>query len=140
MAQRPTIKLIDNPIAVGESRGSVPVADNQGTQRKPHNPTRRRRTTTPSKPPEQQPAQEAPSETNPYAGMRKVQAPVRLFPPLWDRLEELVRELRDEGLDVDKTALLNATLHFYGPADVKQARELVNRWRTLLARPPAPRA
>jgi hypothetical protein len=71
--------------------------------------------------------------------MRKVQAPVRLFPPLWDRLELVVRELRDEGLEVDKTALLNAALHFQGPANVEDARELVNRWRALLARPPAPR-
>ncbi|MDQ2896725.1 MAG: hypothetical protein M3Y09_13945 [Actinomycetota bacterium] len=39
--------------------------------------------------------------------MRKMQAPVRLFPPLWEHLEQLVRELSDEGLEVDKTALLN---------------------------------
>ncbi len=72
--------------------------------------------------------------------MRKVQAPVRLFPPLWDRLEQLVRELSDEGLEVDKTALLNAVLHFHGPGELDAARELVNRWRALLAHPPAPRA
>jgi hypothetical protein len=77
--------------------------------------------------------------TNPYAGMRKMQAPVRLFPPLWDHLEELVRELRAEDLELDKTALLNAVLHFYGPADTEAARELINQWRALLARPPAPR-
>ncbi len=71
--------------------------------------------------------------------MRKVQAPVRLFPPLWDHLEHLVRELSDEGLEVDKTALLNAVLHFNGPDELDAARELVNRWRALLARPPAPR-
>jgi hypothetical protein len=71
--------------------------------------------------------------------MHKVQAPVRLFPPLWDRLELLVRDLRDEGLEVDKTALLNALLHFQGPADTEAARALVNRWRALLACPPAPR-
>jgi hypothetical protein len=71
--------------------------------------------------------------------MRKVQAPVRLFPPLWEQLEQLVRELRDEGLEVDKTALLNAVLHFHGPGDADVARALVNSWRALLARPPAPR-
>ena len=70
--------------------------------------------------------------------MRKVQAPIRLFPPLWDRLDELVQVLRAEHLDIDKTALLNAVLHFHGPADVDQARELANRWRALLGNPPAP--
>ncbi len=71
--------------------------------------------------------------------MRKMQAPVRLFPPLWEHLEQLVRQLSDEGLEVDKTALLNAVLHFNGPGELDAARDLVNRWRALLARPPEPR-
>lgn len=138
MAERPTIKLIDNPVAVGEARVGESGNDRPAAQRKPRDQAKRQRTT-PSSTPREQP-EPAQAETNPYAGMRKLQAPVRLFPPLWDRLEGLVHELRAEGLEVDKTALLNAALHFYGPADTDQARELVNRWRMLLARPPAPRS
>lgn len=124
MGERPTITLIDNPVAVGGIRPGEPAA--------PAASSRALRK-------ELSPSSAAPAETNPYAGQRKVQAPVRLFPPLWDRLEQLVRELREEGLEVDKTALLNAVLHFHGPDDLDEARELVNRWRALLARPPARR-
>jgi len=136
MTERPTIKLIDNPVAVGETHAPIPAAHDQDASRTSRKPASRRRAATPSRAREQH---EAPSDTNPYAGMRKVQIPVRLFPPLWDRLDELVRDLRDEGLEVDKTAVLNAMLHFHGPADTREAAELVNRWRALLARPPARR-
>ncbi|MGO9792125.1 MAG: hypothetical protein ACLP8S_22270 [Solirubrobacteraceae bacterium] len=124
MGERPTITLIDNPVAVGGARPgepAAPAASSRALRKEPSS------------------SSAAPTETNPYAGQRKVQAPVRLFPPLWDRLEQLVRELREEGLEVDKTALLNAALHFHGPGDLDEARELVNRWRALLARPPARR-
>lgn len=135
MGERPTIKLVDNPIAVGDARVAIEAEPRPA-------PARQRR----SKRASSAAAAEAPQpqasslEINPYAGMRKAQAPVRLFPPLWERLEQLVRDLRDEGLEVDKTALLNAILHFHGPGDLAEARELVNRWRALLARPPPPRA
>ncbi len=141
MASRPTIDLVDNPTAVGTVEPPAPTVEEHDSAQKQEalqrEQPRRRRTvaaTTPVRPPGP-----APQETNPFARQRKVQAPIRLFPPLWDRLDQLVRELREEGLEVDKTALLNATLHFYGPADIEAARDLVNRWRALLARPPAPR-
>lgn len=145
MVMRPTITLIDNPVAVGERqelrRETIPPASTVPPAPQPSPTPRPSRTGAPkrqSSPSDQHPAP-AQLETNPYAGMRKVQAPVRLFPPLWDHLEQLVRELQAEGLDVDKTALLNAILHFHGPADATTGRELVNQWRLLLARPPAPR-
>ncbi len=137
MANRPTIKLVDNPIAVG----TVPAGDQTAEPAPEPKATRPRKIRQPPEP--QAPTQPrdvvpeaTPAATNPYAGMRKVQIPVRLFPPLWDRLDELVRVLRDENLDVDKTALLNALLHFNGPVTTDDARELVNRWRALLASPP----
>jgi len=135
MSRRPTISLVDNPIAVshGETVAEVSEPDPEPTPRR--TPARRR--TPAPKSAEPQPTTAKP-QTNPYARMRKVQAPVRLFPPLWERLDEIVRELSDEGLEVDKTALLNAVLHFEGPTGADEARELVNRWRALLARPPAP--
>ncbi len=133
MGERPTIKLIDNPIAVGDVRSTIETEPRPAPPRLPR--SKRTRSTAASRTP-----QTSASDTNPYAGMRKVQAPVRLFPPLWERLEQLVRELRDEGLEVDKTALLNAVLHFHGPCDLDEGRDLVNCWRALLARPPAPRA
>lgn len=123
MAKRPTIKLIDNPLAVGNEDPAQTQTAAGGAQPESAAPAT------------QQPV--AAEAVNPYAGMRKVQAPVRLFPPLWEQLERLVRQLRDEGHEVDKTALLNAVLHFHGPADLDEARELANRWRALLARPPA---
>ena len=134
MGKRPTIKLIDNPISVGDARRAPEL------EQSPAPPARSTR----AKPEPAHPAERlAPSlsagETNPYAGMRKMQAPVRLFPPLWEHLEQLVRELSDEGLEVDKTALLNAVLHFNAPGELDAARELVNRWRALLGRPPAAR-
>lgn len=132
MGERPTIKLIDNPIAVGELRAG-PEAQADGAL--PRQPGAGR-----SSPRAPMLLSEAGAgENNPYAGLRKAQAPIRLFPPLWDQLEQLSRGLRDEGHEVDKTALLNAILHFHGPADLDEARELINRWRALLARPPAPR-
>jgi hypothetical protein len=138
MSQRPTIKVVDNPVAVGSER-LLPSPDEERSPSpsEPTKPTKRRRPTSQAVPPEQ--PQPMDFGTNPYAGMRKMQAPVRLFPPLWDHLEELVRELRAEDIELDKTALLNAVLHFYGPADTEAARELINQWRALLARPPAPR-
>jgi hypothetical protein len=145
MVMRPTITLIDNPVAVGErpehQLETMPPASKVPPAPEPSPTPRRSRAAAPkrqSSPSGQQPAP-AQLETNPYAGMRKVQAPVRLFPPLWDHLEELVRKLQAEGLDVDKTALLNAILHFHGPADEATGRDLVNQWRLLLARPPARR-
>jgi len=135
MAERPTIKLIDNPIAVGDARpGAAAEPPAQSSPRAKSRASARR-----PRPVERTAPGDSAGDTNPYAGMRKVQAPVRLFPPLWEQLEQLVRELRDEGLEVDKTALLNAVLHFHGPGDADVARALVNRWRALLARPPAPR-
>jgi acetyl esterase/lipase len=133
MGERPTIKLIDNPIAVGDAGPAI-------EQQRPSPPRRSR--TRRERPAAAAPTapEASPSESNPYAGQHKTQAPVRLFPPLWERLEQLVRELRDEGLETDKTAMLNAVLHFHGPRDLDQASDLVNRWRALLARPPAPRA
>jgi len=137
MSQRPTITLVDNPVAVttdiDETTGITQPAEKPPTQRQP------RRQEQPAPKRAQLKQQPETAETNPYAGMRKVQAPVRLFPPLWDGLEQIVRELRDEGHDVDKTAVLNAVLHFNGPTDIDAARELVNRWRALLAKPPARR-
>jgi hypothetical protein len=136
MSPRPTINLVDNPVAVGggEQPETITARPTEPAPSRSRRPRRAPATT------EREPKiAAAEAETNPYAGMRKMQAPVRLFPPLWDRLEQIVRELRDEGLEVDKTALLNAVLHFDGPADADGARELVNRWRALLARPPAPR-
>ena len=133
MSQRPTISLVDNPVAVGGSEQLETTTARPTEPPRPRSP-RPRRAPAPTAPEPKVAAAEA--ETNPYAGMRKMQAPVRLFPPLWDRLDNIVRELRDEGLEVDKTALLNAVLHFDGPADAEQARDLVNRWRALLARPP----
>lgn len=137
MGERPTIKLIDNPIAVGDAR---PAPEPEQRSTPTARPARAKRARPEAGQPAERPVPSASAgEINPYAGMRKVQAPVRLFPPLWDRLEQLVRELSDEGLEVDKTALLNAVLHFHGPGELDAARELVNRWRALLARPPAPR-
>jgi hypothetical protein len=136
MSQRPTINLVDNPVAVGGGEQPETVTERPAQPAPPRSPRPRRAPATTAPEPKVAAAQ---VETNPYAQMRKVQAPVRLFPPLWDRLEQIVRELRDEGLEVDKTALLNAVLHFDGPADAEQARDLVNRWRALLARPPARR-
>ena len=143
MASRPTITLIDNPVAVGERQDQQERPDTTLPPASEPRPTPRRSRAA-ARPKGQSAAsdqQTAPSqlETNPYAGVRKVQAPVRLFPSLWDHLEDLVRELRAEGLEVDKTALLNAILHFHGPADAASGRDLVNRWRALLARPPAAR-
>lgn len=135
MPERPVINLIDNPIAVGQSdpaRSAVTPAPQSHEERKAPRQRQPRSTTALV-------GELTESEINPYAGMRKMQAPVRLFPPLWDHLEQLVRELRAEGLEVDKTSLLNAVLHFHGPADAAAGRELVNRWRALLARPPAAR-
>jgi hypothetical protein len=143
MVMRPTITLIDNPVAVGESqehpRETMPPAPKAPPAPEPSSTPRRSRAAVPNRQSSPSDQQLAPAqlETNPYAGMRKVQAPVRLFPPLWDHLEELVRELQAEGLEVNKTALLNAILHFHGPADTATGRELVNQWRLLLARPPA---
>lgn len=139
MAERPVITLVDNPVAVGlpQHAAATPAPAQESPAPAPK-----------ARPPRQRPAKQAtareaqaapPVGTNPYAGMHKVQAPVRLFPPLWDGLELLVRELRDEGLDVDKTALLNAMMHFNGPGDVNEARALVNSWRALLGSPPPPR-
>ncbi len=136
MGERPTIKLIDNPIAVGEAR---PAREPDQKPIPTAHPARAKRAQAEPQPAALPATSSAAGEINPYAGMRKVQAPVRLFPPLWEHLEQLVRELSDEGHEVDKTALLNAVLHFYGPDDLDTARELVNRWRALLARPPAPR-
>jgi hypothetical protein len=136
MSQRPRITLIDNPIAVAGTTVAPEITETD-REPSPQRPAKRQRAPAP-KQAEPEPAAPQP-ETNPFAGMRKVQAPVRLFPPLWDRLEQLVRELRDEGHEVDKTALLNAVLHFDGPATTDDARDLVNRWRGLLARPPARR-
>lgn len=127
--------LVDNPVAVGDAETAPQVNEPEPEPTSQGSPRPGR--TTASKPSQSTPTT-GDSTTNPYAGMRKVQVPVRLFPPLWDRLEEIVRELRDEGLEVDKTALLNAVLHFDGPRDLERARELVNRWRALLACPPAP--
>jgi hypothetical protein len=138
MAERPTIKLIDNPIAVGDPR-PVPSAEREQSSAPAKPPPQPRSPRSESRRPAERSAIDAEETTNPYAGMRKVQAPVRLFPPLWEQLEQLVRQLRDEGLEVDKTALINAVLHFHGPGDADAAGELVNRWRALLARPPAPR-
>jgi hypothetical protein len=140
MASRPTITLIDNPVAVGESQDQQERPDTTLPPASEPRPTPRRSRAA-ARPEPRTDQQTAPSqlETNPYAGVRKVQAPVRLFPSLWDHLEDLVRELRAEGLEVDKTALLNAILHFHGPADAASGRDLVNRWRALLARPPAAR-
>jgi hypothetical protein len=140
MAERPTIKLIDNPIAVGDARpGAAVEPPAQSSPRAKSRASARGPRPEPRRPVERTAPDDSAGDTNPYAGMRKVQAPVRLFPPLWEQLEQLVRELRDEGLEVDKTALLNAVLHFHGPGDADVARALVNRWRALLARPPAPR-
>jgi hypothetical protein len=148
MANRPTIKLVDNPVAVGGITAApdfaakpLPVSPSVTEPVSEASPKRARKPRqTPAPKPAAQPQNPVPAAsaaTNPYAGMRKVQIPVRLFPPLWDRLDELVRVLSDENLDVDKTALLNAMLHFNGPATTDDARELVNRWRALLASPPA---
>jgi hypothetical protein len=140
MVNRPTITLVDNPVAVSSPAGG-------GETPQPATAARPKRTQAPKRKAaaKERPAAsvtvekaiEAEAVTNPYAGMRKVQIPVRLFPPLWDRLDEFVRVLRDENLDVDKTALLNAMLHFNGPTSPDDARDLVNRWRALLASPPA---
>ena len=139
MAERPVITLVDNPVAVGTQQpAAVAPPPEQESSARPAPKARPRQ----PRPAKQAPAPEQaqpPAGTNPYAGMHKVQAPVRLFPPLWDGLELLVRELRDEGLDVDKTALLNAMMHFNGPGNVDEARALVNRWRALLGSPPPPR-
>ncbi len=141
MAERPVITLVDNPVAVAVPQPAVatpvPEQESPAPAAPKARPARQPRPAKRASAPE--PAQAPPSGTNPYAGMHKVQAPVRLFPPLWDGLELLVRELRDEGLDVDKTALLNAMMHFNGPGDVNEARALVNRWRALLGSPPPPR-
>jgi hypothetical protein len=127
MAERPTIKLIDNPIAVGDARpGAAAEPPAQSSSRAKSRASARGPRPEPRRPVERAAPDDSAGDTNPYAGMRKV-------------LEQLVRELRDEGLEVDKTALLNAVLHFHGPGDVDVARALVNRWRALLARPPAPR-
>jgi hypothetical protein len=155
MASRPTIQLVDNPVSI-ISRATEPdttpprqpaAPDAVSTPAAAPTPKPRRTRATPPTPKLQpKPAEnrepaaerrepEVPA-VNPYAGMRKTQIPVRLFPPLWDRLDELVRDLRAEQLDVDKTALLNAIVHFYGPADIDAARQLVDRWRALLASPP----
>jgi hypothetical protein len=136
MGERPTIKLIDNPIAVGDAR---PAEIAEPPARSSPRASARRPRSEPRRPIEHPATADPAGETNPYASMRKMQAPVRLFPPLWDQLEQLVRQLRDEGLETDKTALLNAVLHFHGPDDLDAARALVNRWRALLALPPAPR-
>lgn len=137
MGERPTIKLIDNPIAVGDARPSP--APDPSSASLPQSERAKRIRPEPAQRAELPALSHSAGETNPYAGMRKVQAPVRLFPPLWEHLEHLVRELSDEGLEVDKTALLNAVLHFSGPGELDAARELVNRWRALLACPPARR-
>lgn len=137
MPDRPVIKVVDNPTTVGG-----PSPPSQAVERKPGKPA-----ASAPRPPEAPEAGETlvsetkpqpgtVAHTNPYSGIRKVRAPVRLFPPLWDRLEELVRELQVEGHEVDKTALLNAMLHFNGPTDLSEARDLTNRWRALLALPP----
>jgi hypothetical protein len=151
MAPRPTIKLVDNPVAVAVAVGDAgdPLGDAGGPAASAP-PIARERAPAPARgsalaaatgaaPPPDGRLPAGQGETNPYAGLRKIQAPVRLFPPLWDGLEELVRALQAEQLEVDKTALLNAVLHFHGPQDLADARELVNRWRALLARPPEPR-
>jgi len=137
MGERPTIKLIDNPIAVGDARrGPEPEQSPASTARSTQAQQAQLEPAHPADRPAPSPVA---GETNPYSGMRKMQAPVRLFPPLWEHLEQLVRQLSDEGLEVDKTALLNAVLHFNGPGELDAARDLVNRWRALLARPPEPR-
>ncbi|MGA2010668.1 MAG: hypothetical protein ABSH51_09075 [Solirubrobacteraceae bacterium] len=139
MSSRPTISLVDNPVAIAPTQVNEPE---QAERTEPpatptSKPRRAPRRSAPSstRTPPPQPARPA-AATNPYAGMRKVQVPVRLFPPLWDRLDEIVTELRAEHLDVDKTALLNAVMHLHGPDTTDSARELVDRWRALLASPP----
>ncbi len=132
MANRPVINLVDNPVAISMTQPTVepepPASERPPRPASPPRAPRPRSTSATST-----------QATNPYAGMRKVQTPVRLFPPLWDRLEQLVRELGDEGLEADKTALLNAMMHFRGPVDTDEARDLINRWRALLGCPPPPR-
>jgi len=142
MPERPTITLVDNPTAIGDPRRPHSEVREDEAKRPKRSPPRREPSKAAETPTndlttsEAAPQPDSAASTNPYAGLRKVQAPVRLFPPLWDRLDELVRELQSEGHEVDKTALLNATLHFHGPATVTEARELTNRWRALLALPP----
>lgn len=70
---------------------------------------------------------------NPYAGERKIQVNPRVFPTLWGTYEGLVAGVRESNGRANLTDLVNAVLHYHRPAGPAEARELLTRFRTMLA-------
>lgn len=69
----------------------------------------------------------------PYAGERRVQASIHIYPSAWQTLEERARELAEAGGRGSASLLLVALLHFHIPADPETAGEIVQRFRQRLA-------
>lgn len=70
----------------------------------------------------------AENQRSPYAGERRVQVSMFLYPSLWTELEQRAAELVDDGEKASATALLVAILHFRMPADEAAATDLVREF------------
>ena len=67
----------------------------------------------------------ADDQRSPYAGERRGQVSMFLYPSLWAALEERAGELVERGEKASATALLVAILHFHMPTDEAEAEVLV---------------
>jgi hypothetical protein len=64
-----------------------------------------------------------------YAASAKTARTHRLPDVVYSRVEQLVWDLRQDGVKTSNTEILQALLHFELPGDTDAATDLVRRWR-----------